>query len=405
MRVVAIIQARMGSTRLPGKVLMPLVGKPVLWHIIHRLRKCKTLDSIALATTTNSCDDPLEEFAEIEGIEVIRGSEDNVLERYYIAAKTLHADIVIRVTGDAPLIDPDYLDLLVNYLIRENVDFVMEDHSIPSIHEGFSPFTFHALEKLINVVGDDPVAREHVTAYFKKNPSFISSISIKPESDYQFKGARLSVDTPADLQFLEEIYKRLQVPAGEADIREVVKLLRHNPDLLLINSHVYQKKADDKTRRILFSCEGNIKNYEQYLERCIKLAQKLRDTYGFGIKFSMGHGQQGIEMIHENGFKIETKASDYGKEWLGEIIEKTLPDAIVFNSMIAMDSDCRKKIYENGIVVVIINGYGNSDPNNDILDSQSQGIFSIRISNLTDLMVQKIVIMILERNEKVADIL
>ena len=99
-RVAAIIQARMGSTRLPGKVLMPLSGKPVLWHIIHRLRKCRMVDVVAIATSDQPCDDPLVEFARNEGVELVRGPEDNVLQRYALAAEKLAPDYIVRVTGE-----------------------------------------------------------------------------------------------------------------------------------------------------------------------------------------------------------------------------------------------------------------------------------------------------------------
>ena len=117
-RVAAIIQARMGSSRLPGKVLMPLVGKPVLWHIIHRLRKSRTVDVIAIATSDRPDDDALVEFANREDIPLIRGPVDNVLLRYAKAAEELDPDVIVRVTGDAPLIDPATVDKLVEKLIR-----------------------------------------------------------------------------------------------------------------------------------------------------------------------------------------------------------------------------------------------------------------------------------------------
>src|SRR5215813_2608178 len=104
-RIVAIVQARMGSTRLPGKVMKLIAGKPLLWHVVHRLKRCRTLDAIAIATSTNPRDDAIESFGREEGIEVIRGSEDNVLERFALAAKETNADIIVRVSSDAPFID------------------------------------------------------------------------------------------------------------------------------------------------------------------------------------------------------------------------------------------------------------------------------------------------------------
>ena len=118
-KVAAIIQARMGSSRFPGKVLRHLAGEPVLWHIIYRLKKCQTVDVIAMATSVNPLDDPLEEFCKEQKVFCVRGSEDNVLDRYRQAAEELEADVIIRVTGDAPLVDPEIIDRLVDHLIKE----------------------------------------------------------------------------------------------------------------------------------------------------------------------------------------------------------------------------------------------------------------------------------------------
>ena len=354
MTTTAIIQARMGSSRLPGKVLMPLAGKPVLWHIVHRLRKCQTVDSIALAITTKPEDDFLQEFGETEGVAVIRGSEENVLERYYIAAKELHADIIVRVTGDAPLIDPAFLDQLVVTLIKKKVDSVRGDPAIPCIHEGFSPFTFNALQKLITEAGDDPVAREHVDAYFKCHPDFVPIAVISPSQEYRFSGARLSVDTPADLRFLEAIYRRLQVPPGEADVRDVVMLLRQEPDFLKINAHVYQKKADEPTRRILFRCDADTPVGFASITRCLALADVLRDTYGYGVTFTKALGSQGFEIVCKSGFSVELLVLEDEEKSFEKMINRLTPDVIVLGCRSQFNLESIKKWQDRKILIVCI---------------------------------------------------
>jgi spore coat polysaccharide biosynthesis protein SpsF len=121
--VVAVIQARMGSSRLPGKVLKPVAGKPLLWHIIHRLRQCRTVDRIAVATSTDPRDAAIEQFCVDEGIACLRGPLHNVLERYRMAAERTGAATLLRVTGDAPLIDPGLIDYLVTGMTRACADF------------------------------------------------------------------------------------------------------------------------------------------------------------------------------------------------------------------------------------------------------------------------------------------
>src|SRR4051812_31068148 len=111
--VVAVIQARMSSSRLPGKVLMPIAEKPLLWHVVHRLRQCRSVDRIAVATSTDARDDAIEAFCAAERILCIRGSLDNVLDRYRLAAERSEARTLLRITGDSPLIDPGFVDYLI----------------------------------------------------------------------------------------------------------------------------------------------------------------------------------------------------------------------------------------------------------------------------------------------------
>src|SRR5260221_10315356 len=122
--VVAVIQARMGSSRLPGKVLMPVAGKPLLWHILHRLRQCRTVDRIAVATSTDPLDEAIEQFCREEGVICVRGPLHNVLERYRLAAVETGARTLLRVTGDAPLIDPGLIDYLVYTMVKAGADYV-----------------------------------------------------------------------------------------------------------------------------------------------------------------------------------------------------------------------------------------------------------------------------------------
>ena len=355
MRTIAIIQARMGSTRLPGKVLMPLAGKPVLWHIVHRLRRCRTLDAIAVATSTSPADDRIEEFALSEGIAVVRGSEDNVLARYALAAESLSADIILRVTGDAPLVDPALVDCLVETLIGKGADYCTGDPQVHSIHEGFSPFTLHALQKLVNEAGDDPVAREHVTAYFRKHLGFVCAAHVPIDPDHQFSGARISVDTPADLRFLEEVYALLDVTAGDADVRDVVRLLRAQPDLLKINAHVHRKDADERSRRVLFRCDGNTQLGLGHVYRCLALADELREADGCGVSFAMFTGPVGFGLVSRAGYPIEHGTDDDDENlWLDGVVRRFKPDALVLDIRSELARSSVEKWRTNGLLIVTL---------------------------------------------------
>src|SRR5580692_5357799 len=133
-RIVAVIQARMGSTRLPGKVLKPVAGKPLLWHIVHRLKASRLIEDIAIATTTNPRDEAIVEWGAVEGIPVVRGPEDDVLARFARAAEVLDADIVVRVSSDAPFIDPGFVDHLIAAMIAQGGDYVQLENGAETAH-------------------------------------------------------------------------------------------------------------------------------------------------------------------------------------------------------------------------------------------------------------------------------
>ncbi|HJT44211.1 MAG TPA: aldo/keto reductase [Rhizomicrobium sp.] len=247
--VVAVIQARMGSSRLPGKVLIPVAGKPLLWHILHRLGQCRTVSSVAVATSIDPQDDAIEAFCAEAGVVCVRGPLQNVLERYRLAAVRTHAGTLLRVTGDAPLIDPGLVDYLVSGMTGAGADFVQLEPGAVCAHEGVDVFSRPALDWLMAHAAQDEIAREHVTGYLKQNPDKVRTVylpSYKPLA--REKGARLSVDTPADLEFLRAVYARLQAPAGDLPLTTLLDLLDREPAYGAINAHVRQKPVTEVER-------------------------------------------------------------------------------------------------------------------------------------------------------------
>jgi spore coat polysaccharide biosynthesis protein SpsF len=224
MQVVAIIQARMGSTRLPGKVLLSLAGKPLLWHTIHRLQKCKSLNAIVIATSTLAQNDAIAAFAEAEGTPFYRGPEEDVLARLAGCASAFEADVVVRVNADAPLIDPALIDKLVERLIAADADYVMPPPGAPCFHDGVDPMSRRVLDMLMRVAHDDRLAREHVAGFLKAHRGFGRIAFIDVEPALAVAGPRLSIDTPEDLAFFEQLYRRFGAPAGELDLRAVAAL-------------------------------------------------------------------------------------------------------------------------------------------------------------------------------------
>jgi spore coat polysaccharide biosynthesis protein SpsF len=224
MRVVAIIQARMGSRRLPGKVLMPLAGKPLLWHIVNRVRKCASLDAIVIATSTLPENDAIARFAESLCVPLYRGAEEDVLARFSACAAAFNADVIVRVNADAPLIDPLLTEALVARLIATDADYVMPPPGTPCFHDGVDPMSRRVLDRLMREAHADPLAREHVTGYLKAHRNFARIVLAEVEPLLAVAGPRLSIDTTDDLEFFDALYRRLGAAPGELDLREVAAL-------------------------------------------------------------------------------------------------------------------------------------------------------------------------------------
>ena len=310
-RIVAVIQARMGSTRLPGKVLKPIAGKPLLWHIVHRLQQSKLIQEIAIATSTNPRDDAIVEFGRENGVTVVRGPEDDVLARFARAADLLDADIIVRVSSDAPFIEAGFVDHLVSYLIAQNGDYVLLEEGAVTAHEGVDPFTRRALDKLMMDACNDPAAREHVTGYFKLHPDFVRIVRAPEYPELAREGGRFTVDTPDDLAFVEAVHERLEAKAGEASLADLLLLLEREPHLRNLNAHVQQKAIAKQGALALIRCDGGGKYGYGHVKRMVALARSLRDREGIGAIFALNGTPDAREPIRAAGFEIiETNAEN-----------------------------------------------------------------------------------------------
>ena len=242
-KVVAIVQARMSSTRLPRKVMATICGKPVLLHIIDRLKECKLLDDIVIATTVNNIDDII--FNAVKNydksIGLFRGSEENVLERYYLAAKKFNVDVVVRVTSDDPLIDPTVVDDLISEFLMNSCDYVSN-----SLNRTFplgldaEVFSFDALERAHQNASQD-YEREHVTPYIIENPDKFKLLNVS--NDIDLSHLRWTLDTKEDFEFIDAVYQRIYPEKQMFFMDDVLDLLDKEPGLIDINKHIEQKKV------------------------------------------------------------------------------------------------------------------------------------------------------------------
>ncbi len=245
-RIVCISQARMTSSRLPGKVLMPAAGKPLLAHHLERLARCRRVDAVVLATTGNAADDPVADLARRMGAGVFRGSEDDVLGRFAGAAAAAGAEVVVRVTADCPLIDPALIDRVVERFLAGR------DEAPPVAYAAIDTNRFpRGLDAEVVARGAldaaaaeaaDPAEREHVTPFIYRRPErFRMAPALAP--DGPLPPYRLCVDVPDDYELVRRVLEAL--PPGEAGFgwQECCNLLFHHPDWTAINRDVAQRKV------------------------------------------------------------------------------------------------------------------------------------------------------------------
>jgi spore coat polysaccharide biosynthesis protein SpsF len=230
MKVVAIIQARMGSQRLPGKSLMEIAGKPLLWYVIERVKKAKSLDSIILATSTKPENNPLCHFAEGMNVEVFRGSELDVLSRYVEVGKGANADIIVRICADNPLVDPEEIDRIVYQHISLGNDYSF--NHVPSTNnnypDGFGAEVVNApVLYSLSTLSLTPEEREHVTLHITRNPGNFSIRSCCAPYEIMGPDINLDIDTPEDFERMKNFIEFLPqeiIPFWTA--REIVKYYR-----------------------------------------------------------------------------------------------------------------------------------------------------------------------------------
>ena len=239
--IAAIIQARMGSTRLPGKTLADICGKPLLARVIERVRASRTVQRTVLATTTDAADNVLVELARRNNSGTYRGSVNDVLDRYYQTAREFDADIVVRVTGDDPFKDPEVIDRIVGrFLEDDSMDYVSNTLK-PSYPEGLDieVFSFEALEKawMEASLNSD---REHVTPYIWRHPERFRTLNVEYHRDLSH--LRWTLDYDQDLRFAREVYARLN-PNGMFLMNDILTLLEREPELIAINSGIKRNEG------------------------------------------------------------------------------------------------------------------------------------------------------------------
>ncbi|WP_430788226.1 cytidylyltransferase domain-containing protein [Virgibacillus flavescens] len=241
MKVAAIIQARMGSTRLPGKVLKKVLKKPLLAYQLERVQRSNYLNEILVATTDQNKDDAIVSFCQNYGLSVFRGSETDVLTRYYNAADYVKADVIVRLTSDCPLIDPNQIDKVIERYHSHNHPLQYVSNTLKrTLPRGMDTevFSIQALQKAYEKA-ESKTDREHVTRYIVNNPQLFKLSNVSNSINYSHH--RWTVDTIEDFSLIKKIIETLYPAHPFFSLEDVIELLEKNPKWQLINSHVQQK--------------------------------------------------------------------------------------------------------------------------------------------------------------------
>lgn len=241
MKIIAIIQARMGSTRLPGKILKKINDNVILDYVIDRLRLCKKLDNIILATTTSKKDDVLEQYSVEKKIDYFRGNEEDVLGRYYYTAKKYKADIIVRITSDCPLIDPEIVDKVIEKHIECNSNYTA--NTIKRTYPrglDVEVFNFNVLEANFKNA-NEKYQREHVTPYIKEHPEKFKLENVEAKGKLKRPEIRITIDTIEDFKLVKKIIQNFNNLNFKAE--DIIDFLDKNPDLLEINKNIKQKSV------------------------------------------------------------------------------------------------------------------------------------------------------------------
>ena len=241
MRIISTIEARMNSKRLPGKVLLKSCGTTMLGHLINRLKQVKSIDLIVLATTKNPSDDILYNFASENSIECFRGSENDVMQRVLNAGEKFKADVIVEITADCPLIDPELVEQAISIYKNNNADYV-SNCNIRSYPDGMDVqvFSLKTIKKSASLT-NDILDREHVTLHIRNNPNLFKHLNIIAPPELNLPNLGLTLDEFEDFKLIDIIINHFSKMNKNFSCLDILNFLKSNPNLFDINKNVSRK--------------------------------------------------------------------------------------------------------------------------------------------------------------------
>lgn len=241
MKIVASIEARMSSSRLPGKVLLEVMDKPMLELMIERVRRSRSVNELVVATTINKADDCIEELCQRLEVRCRRGSEEDVLGRVLEAHQMMKSDLIVELTGDCPLIDPEVIDTTVAFYLKNKFDYVSnclkQTYPLGMETQVFSTKRLHEIERITS----DPADREHVSLYFYEKPGRFQIANVESGLPPHYGSIRLTLDTKEDFSLIRTIFERLYPQNKSFTLHDILTELKDSPELLELNKSIKQK--------------------------------------------------------------------------------------------------------------------------------------------------------------------
>jgi glutamate-1-semialdehyde aminotransferase/spore coat polysaccharide biosynthesis protein SpsF (cytidylyltransferase family)/predicted dehydrogenase len=302
--IVAIIQARMGSSRLPGKSLAEINGHPMLWHVVERVKRARLVDRVVVATSMESGDDAIEKMCEENGVACYRGSERDVLDRFYGAARAEKASQVVRITADCPLIDPEVIDRVVSRFQRGDLDYA-SNAMVRSYPDGLDTeiFSFLALERAWHEATKSS-EREHVTPYLRSDK--FRTANVENNSTYLYQHYRWTVDEPEDLEFIRAVYHGFRGKESFG-MKDVLDLIEKTPGLEKMNSEIvsnrgYYKSLFDEARAAA-APRRPIEKSKEWLERAQAVIPGGSQTFSKGADQHV-RGVAPMFLVRGNGCRV-----------------------------------------------------------------------------------------------------
>jgi spore coat polysaccharide biosynthesis protein SpsF len=231
--IAAIVQARMGSTRLPGKVLKKISGEPMLWHLVNRVKKSRYIDTVIIAATEDKKDEAIEIFANEYHLGIYRGSENDIVDRYYNAARKYDADVIVRIWGDCPLIDPEIIDKTIEQFLSYNANYANNSNP-PTFPFGMTIeiYSFSTLERIWKET-NDPFFREYPFEYIYANKESFKTVYVK--NDVDLSDIHLTVDYIEDFELITKIFEELYSERLVFNMKDILDLIDKHPELRAIN--------------------------------------------------------------------------------------------------------------------------------------------------------------------------